>query len=88
MADSDFTVLDLGQVGEVAQVYVNDKLVGTRINAPYKFSLKDALCQGENKLKIIVKSNLAHRRRDDLSFYMQIPPTGIIGDISLCKYAK
>lgn len=86
--DFDFTVLDLGQVGEVAEVYLNGKHVGTRINAPYKFSLRDALSQGENKLKIIVTSNLAHRRRDDLSFYMQIPPSGIIGDISLCKYSK
>ncbi len=86
--DMDFTVLDLGQVGEVAEAWLNDKYLGLRINAPYKFSLRDALCDGENKLKIIVKSNLAHLRRDDLSFYMQIPPSGIIGDISLCKYSK
>ena len=87
-ADTDFTVLDLGQVGEIAQVYLNDKYIGLRINAPYKFDLKDALIKGENKLKIIVKSNLAHRRRDDLSRFIQIPPSGIIGDISLCRYEK
>jgi hypothetical protein len=87
-ADTDFTVLDLGQVGEIAEVYLNDKYIGLRINAPYKFDLKDALVNGENKLKIIVKSNLAHRRRDDLSRFIQIPPSGILGDISLCRYEK
>ncbi len=82
----DFTVLDLGQVGEIAQVYLNGKELGTRINAPYKFSMKNALKQGENHLEIIVTSNLGHRRRDFLSTFIQIPPSGIVGEISICKY--
>ena len=83
-----FDVIDLGQVGEICEAWLNGKYLGARINAPYKFSLKDALRDGENELEIVVKSNLAHKRRDDLSFFMQIPPSGIIGDISLCKYSK
>jgi hypothetical protein len=50
--------------------------------------MKDALKDGENILEVIVTSNLAHKRRDDLSRFLQIPPSGIIGDISLCKYEK
>lgn len=81
-----FSVLDLGQVGEVAQVWLNGTYLGARICAPYKFSLKDALKNGENELKILVRSNLAHRRRDLFSTYIQIPPSGILGDTSLCRY--
>ena len=53
---------------------------------PYKFDLSDALCDGENGLRIPVRSNLAHHRRDDLSKDLQIPPTGIVGDTALCRY--
>ncbi len=85
-AKDGFDVIDLGQVGEVAEVWLNGKYLGARINAPYKFSMKNAIKQGENELEIIVKSNLAHKRPDWFSSYMQIPPSGIIGEISLCKY--
>ena len=83
-----FSVLDLGQVGEIAQVYLNGRYLGLRINAPYKLDMRDALCDGENQLEIIVKSSLAHKRHEWFSSYMQIPPTGIIGDIYLCKHEK
>ncbi|MBQ2809650.1 MAG: hypothetical protein IJF11_02025 [Clostridia bacterium] len=81
-------VLDLGQVGEVATVYLNGEHIGIRICAPYKFDISRALQDGENHLEIIVTSNLGHKRRDGLSSYIQIPPTGIIGEISLCEYSK
>ncbi len=84
----DFSVIDLDQVGEVAEAWLNGQYLGARINAPYKFNMASALKEGENELEIIVKSNLAHRRRDWLSTYLQIPPSGIIGEISLCKYSK
>ena len=84
----DFSVIDLGQVGEIAQIWLNGKYLGARINAPYKFSMSEALIDGENHLEIIITTNLAHRRRDWLSGYMQIPPSGIIGEISFCKYVK
>ncbi len=83
-----FNVIDLGQVGEACEAWLNGKYLGARINAPYKFSMRKALMEGENELEIIVKSNLAHKRRDYFSSFIQIPPTGIIGDISLCKYSK
>lgn len=87
-AQDDYLVLDLGQVGEVCEVYLNKKHVGTRINPPYKFSLSGNLNKKENELEIIVTSNLAHKRRDEFSSFIQIPPSGILGDIYLCKYSK
>ena len=83
-----FTVLDLGQVGEIAEVWLNGVPLGVRINAPYKFSLLPALRDGKNELEIRVVGNLAHRRNGDrFSRYVQVPPTGIIGEIALCRYS-
>lgn len=84
--DLDYNAIDLGQVGEVAEVWLNGVYLGARINAPYKFSMKDALRTGENRLKVVVTANLGHRRRDWLSSYMQIPPTGLVGNIYFSKY--
>ena len=86
VSDSEFDVLDLGQVGEACQAWLNGKDLGVRINSPYKFTVKDALYRGENRLIVEVKSNLGHRRRDLFSSFIQIPPTGLIGDVCLCKY--
>lgn len=84
----DFTVIDLGEVGEVGEVYINGVNLGTRINAPYKFSMSGSLKEKDNEIEIIVTSNLGHRRRDFLSTFIQIPPTGIVDNISLCRYSK
>ncbi len=83
-----YTVLDLGEVGEVAEAWLNGEYLGARITAPYRFDLSGALQTGENRLEVLVKSNLAHRRRDSRSRYLQIPPTGILGEVSLCRYGK
>ena len=86
-AMEDATVLDLGFVGETAEVTLNGEALGVRINAPYKFDLSKALVPGQNRLEILVRSNPAHRRYDDgLSCFSHIPPTGILGPISLCRY--
>ena len=85
-AEKGYTVLDLGEVGETAEVWLNGEYLGARINAPYKFSLIPALQEGENQLTVVVKSNLGNRRRDRFSRFIQIPPTGIMGDIALCRY--
>lgn len=80
-----FNVLDLGEVGETAEVILNGKSVGVRVNAPYKFDVSSAK-QGENTLEIYVRSNPGHLRRDIFSAYIWVPPTGILGDIFECKY--
>lgn len=87
-AKEGFTVLDLGEVGETAEAWLNGEYLGTRINAPYKFSLQKALRQGENELTVLVRSNLGHRRRDSLSRFIQLPPSGIQGDVALCRYER
>jgi hypothetical protein len=88
MATNGYSVIDLGQVGDTCEAWLNGEYLGTRICAPYKFDIKKALQNGENKLEVIVKSNLGHKRREWLSSFIQIPPSGIIGEIYLCKYSK
>lgn len=86
-AEEGDSVLDLGFVGETAEVKVNGVPVGVRINAPYKFDLTPALQAGENELEILVRSNPGHRRHTDgLCCFSHIPPTGILGPVALCRY--
>ena len=84
--EDGYTVLDLGEVGETAEVYLNGTYLGARIAAPYKFDLTPAMVAGENALEILVRSNLGHRRRDKFSSFIQIPPSGIMGEIAVCRY--
>ena len=85
-AKDGYSVLDLGDVGEVAEVWLNGQHVGARIDAPYKFDLRPALLPDGNRLEIVVTSNLGHRRRDRFSAFIPIPPSGLIGPLSLCRY--
>ena len=88
-AETGFSVLDLGFVGETAEVRVNGIAVGVRINAPYKFDLTPALQSGDNRLEVLVRSNPGHRRyTDGLCCFSHIPPTGILGPVALCRYEE
>ena len=81
-----YSVIDLGGVGETAEVWLNGKHIGTRVNTPYKFDISSADYEKENILEIKVRSNLAHKNRDWFSGFIWIPPTGVLGEISECKY--
>lgn len=81
--DKNYRILDLGEVGETAQVWLNDIYIGSRINAPYRFDISNSLKDKTNKLKVRVCSNTGHKYRDGFSGYMYAPPTGIIGPISV-----
>lgn len=52
--DSDKTVIDLGKVKYMAEVYVNGKSVGARLWPPYRFDLSNELKKGDNTIKIRV----------------------------------
>lgn len=79
--------IDLGRVGQNAQLSVNGKDCGIRISAPYLFDITDAVSSGENEAVVIVSNTLAQRERDGLSYFLQLAPSGLLGDIYL-KYAN
>ncbi|MEZ4712877.1 MAG: glycosyl hydrolase [Caldilineaceae bacterium] len=52
--------LDLGRVGDIAEVHINDKPVGVRAWAPYVLRI-DAACQsGDNQLEVRVTNSAAN----------------------------
>ncbi len=75
----DRFILDLGQVSEIAEVFVNGKSAGVRICEPYTFDLSGLLTEGRNKLDIEVANSLGTEQRDVISHYLPIESFGIIG---------
>jgi hypothetical protein len=73
-------LLDLGEVHELVQLWVNGKEVGVQMWSPYVFSIQPSLHSGENKLRISVTNNLANRY-DQISL-----PSGLIGPVQLLCY--
>jgi len=76
-------MLDLGAVGQTAEVKLNGKAVGVRIYAPYRFDITDFVCDGENELEIVVANTCVfEQRKDDVfSKYMLIKPSGLLGPV-------
>ncbi len=77
------TVLDLGEVGETAEVFLNGKPVGVRLFPPYRFDIADAVCDGENELEVLVTNTLGFRIHEEFSKFLLLPPTGILGPITV-----
>lgn len=80
--------LDLGEVFEIAEVFVNGISAGVRLCKPYRFDLKDLLVQGENQIKIEVTNCLGTALRDPISHYLMIEPFGIEGPVTLKKHSQ
>jgi hypothetical protein len=74
-------VLDLGAVGQTAEVRINGIHVGTRIFAPYRFDISKAIRKGENRIEITVTNTCVHSQRDPLSRFMLIKPSGLLGPV-------
>ena len=75
--------LDLGTVGETAAVTVNGKDCGVLVSSPFRFKVADAWQAGENTVEILVASNYGYLKRDAFSQHLTMPPTGILGPISI-----
>ena len=75
--------LDLGEVGEVARLFVNGQDLGIRVAKPYRFSLKDAWVVGENTVTVEVANTLAYKERDHFSHYLTLRPSGLLGPLTL-----
>ena len=81
------TLLDLGQVGQTAQLLLNGRDLGMRISAPYSWDITDALQDGDNRLEILVANTLANRIHDQFSACLSIPASGLLGPVVLKKEA-
>ncbi|NLP45747.1 MAG: hypothetical protein GX347_01725 [Epulopiscium sp.] len=52
--------LDLGKVGEIAHLYVNNKEVGVKMWSPYNFDITDFIQEGKNTIFVEIKNSLAN----------------------------
>jgi hypothetical protein len=69
--------LDLGDVGQIAEVWMNGRHAGVRAWAPYRLEI-GALCQpGDNRVIVRVTNSMANRY-DGLQL-----PSGLIGPVTL-----
>ena len=76
-------LLDLGEVYETAEVYVNGRFAGLRFAPPYRFELDGLLREGMNELMVEVRNTLGNKVRDDMSRFMVLEPTGLLGPLTL-----
>ena len=76
-------LLDLGKVGEAAELWINGEYAGAAITNPYVFDVTGLLKQESNRVRVEVINNQAYRLRDPLSTYMTLPVSGILGPVKL-----
>lgn len=79
-------VLDLGEVGETAHVWVNDIEVGARVCRPYRLDITRAVKQKGNTLVVEVANSLAYQERDGFSDRLLIAQSGLLGPVVLSRY--
>ena len=75
-------LLDLGQVGEAVEVFLNGQSVGRKLLAPYVFDLS-CLQPGEYEITVIVSNHSGYRERDGFSQYLNFEPSGLLGPVVL-----
>lgn len=90
--------LDLGQVGDLAEIHVNGKLVGTSWRAPHRLDVSAAVKPGRNALEVRVANVWANRLIGDVqpgaqkvafvttpTYHPDAPlrPSGLIGPVRL-----
>ncbi len=67
-----------------ASLSLNGKDMGQRICAPYSWDVSGAI-QEENVIEVVVCNTLTHRLHDGYSEYMPIPPSGLLGPVTIIK---
>ena len=76
-APADEIFLDLGRVGDIAEVLLDDKSVGVRMWAPYSFSLGRLLAEDTHRLEVRVTNSMAN------AYEGAQCPSGLMGPVNL-----
>ena len=75
--------LDLGRVGQNAELYVNGSYAGIRVAEPYVFEITPFVKEGENSFTAVVSNTLVRQFRDPLSRLLTLAPSGLLGGMKL-----
>jgi hypothetical protein len=73
--------IDLGEVYETAEVFINGLSAGVRIAAPYQFDVRGLISKGSNTLAIEVTNTLSNAQYDPFSRIAQLEPSGLLGPV-------
>lgn len=76
-------ILELGEVGETAHIWVNGKYIGSRICKPYSVDISSAVINGENILCVEVANSMAYRMKDILSTQLLLSASGLLGPVKI-----
>ncbi|MBT2288823.1 glycosyl transferase family 2 [Paenibacillus albidus] len=79
----DGALLELGEVYETAEVWINGEHAGTNLCPPYRMEIAGPIRKGSNSLLIEVTNTLAKDQRDFLSSFSQQEPSGLIGPVKI-----
>ena len=80
LEDAKTILLDMGAVGEQAEVTVNGEYVGYRLWAPYVLDLTDFVQNGKNSLRIEVTNSLANK------YSQERLPSGLLDRVTVKVY--
>lgn len=80
--------LEFTEVYEVAELWINEINLGTRLHPPYIFEITEAVKKGNNKIRVIVTSTLDHDQTNHPEPFIIMDhhvsePTGLSGDVNL-----
>jgi hypothetical protein len=67
--------LDLGQVGDIAELFLNGQVVGVRAWAPYRWEIGPFCRSGHNRLELYITNSMANRLEG-----LQLP-SGLLGPV-------
>jgi len=81
-AQASVRFLDLGRVGDIAEIWVNDRRIGVRAWAPYVADLGDACQVGTNCLEVRVTNSMAN------AYDGSQLPSGLIGPVRLLRSGR
>lgn len=81
--DSKHIFLDLGRVGQNAEITVNGVCLGMRISKPYIFDISSATKSGLNKVCVTVSNTLVRNTPDNFSAKLLLAPSGLLGDMRI-----
>ncbi len=76
-------LLDIENIYETAEVWINGVNVGSRICPPYRFDITGLVKKGENQLKIDVTNTLGMSQRDRHSKFSALEPSGLLGPVRI-----
>ncbi|OKP97706.1 glycosylhydrolase-like jelly roll fold domain-containing protein [Paenibacillus sp. P46E] len=84
-ASCNSAFLELGEVYETAEVWINGEHAGVNLCPPYRMEIAGPIRKGTNSLVIEVTNTLVKDQRDFLSSFSQQEPSGLIGPVTISQ---